>query len=343
MNLEFTRRLAIPAEVKEMYPLTADMARIFEQRDIELKNILAGRDDRFILIIGPCSADNPDSVLDYMSRLRDVAERVKDKIFIVPRCYTNKPRTTGKGYKGMLHQPDPGEKPDMFKGLIAIRSLHMRVVEETGFTCADEMLYTENYKYLDDVLAYVAVGARSVENQQHRLTSSGIDVPVGMKNPTSGDLSVMMNAITAAQGRHTFIYRNWEVHSQGNPYAHAILRGYVNKHGQAHPNYHFEDIVLLSELYAAQPALWNPAVIIDANHSNSNKQYYEQIRIAKEIVHNRSISETVKSLVKGVMIESYIEDGAQPVGGGCYGQSITDPCLGWDKSEALIYALADML
>lgn len=343
MNLEFTRRLAIPAEVKEMYPLTAAMARTFERRDIELKKILSGEDDRLLLIIGPCSADNPDSVLEYMTRLRAAADKVDDKIFIVPRCYTNKPRTTGKGYKGMLHQPDPENKPDMFKGLIAIRDLHMRVVAETGFTCADEMLYTENYKYLDDVLAYVAVGARSVENQQHRLTSSGIDVPVGMKNPTSGDLSVMMNAITAAQDKHTFIYRNWEVHSQGNPYAHAILRGYVNKHGQPHPNYHFEDILLVSELYARQPELANPAVIIDTNHSNSNKQYYEQIRIAKEIVHNRRISDTVGKLVKGVMVESYLVDGAQPVGGGCYGQSITDPCLGWEKSERLIYELADML
>ncbi len=343
MNLEFTRKLAIPMEVKEMYPLTAAMARAFEERDVQLKNIMSGRDDRFLLIIGPCSADNIDSVLDYMTRLRAVQEKVADKLFIVPRCYTNKPRTTGKGYKGMLHQPDPEHKPDMFKGLIAIRELHMRVVQETGFTCADEMLYTENYKYLDDILGYVAVGARSVENQQHRLTSSGIEVPVGMKNPTSGDLSVMMNAITAAQSRHTFIYRGWEAHSQGNPYAHAILRGYVNKHGQTHPNYHFEDILLLHQLYEKQPELKNPAVVIDTNHSNSGKQYIEQIRIAKEIVHNRSLHPAVKTLVKGLMIESYIEDGCQPVGGGVYGQSITDPCLGWEKSEKLIYELAEMI
>ena len=343
MNLEFTHKLAIPMEVKEMYPLTADMARVFDERELQIKNILAGRDDRLLLIIGPCSADRLDSVLDYMTRLRKVQDRVADKIFIVPRVYTNKPRTTGKGYKGMLHQPDPEGKPDMFKGLIAIREMHMKVVAETGFICADEMLYTENYKYLDDLLGYVAVGARSVENQQHRLTSSGIDVPVGMKNPTSGDLSVMMNAITAAQGRHTFIYRSWEVHSQGNPYAHAILRGYVNKHGQSHPNYHFEDLLLVSELYAAQPELKNPAVLVDTNHSNSGKQYFEQIRIAKEILHNRKLHDAVRRLVKGLMIESYLEDGCQPVNGGVYGKSITDPCLGWEQSERLIYDLAEMV
>ena len=342
MNMEFVRKLAIPAEVKEMYPLTADMERSFSDRDIQLKKILSGKDDRLLLIIGPCSADRQDSVLDYMSRLREVQEKVKDRIFIVPRCYTNKPRTTGKGYKGMLHQPDPDNKPDMFKGLIAIRELHMSIARETGFTCADEMLYTENYKYLDDILAYVAVGARSVENQQHRLTSSGIEVPVGMKNPTSGDFSVMMNAITAAQSKHTFIYRNWAVHSQGNPYAHAILRGYVNKHGQSHPNYHFEDLLLVSQLYGQQPELTNPAIIVDTNHSNSGKQYYEQIRIAKEIMHNRRIHEDVHRIVKGMMVESYIEDGCQSVGGSVYGQSITDPCLGWEKSERLIYDLAEM-
>ena len=343
MNLEFVRRLAIPMEVKEMYPLTAEMERTFQERDIQIKKILSGQDDRLLLIIGPCSADRQDSVLDYMGRLREAQEKVADRILIVPRCYTNKPRTTGKGYKGMLHQPDPDARPDMFKGLIAIRELHMSILRETGFTCADEMLYTENYKYLDDVLAYVAVGARSVENQQHRLTSSGIEVPVGMKNPTSGDFSVMMNAITAAQSRHTFIYRNWEVHSQGNPYAHAILRGYVNKHGQTHPNYHFEDLLLVSELYAQQPELSNPAVIVDTNHSNSGKQYYEQIRICKEILHNRKLHEGVKRLVKGLMVESYLVDGCQPVGGGVYGQSITDPCLGWEKTERLIYDLAEMM
>ena len=343
MNLEFVRKLAIPMEVKEMYPLTAEMQRTFEERDIRLKSILAGHDDRLLLIIGPCSADRQDSVLDYMTRLRGLQEKVKDRIFIVPRCYTNKPRTTGKGYKGMLHQPNPDGRPDMFKGLISIRELHMSIVRETGFTCADEMLYTENYKYLDDILAYVAVGARSVENQQHRLTSSGIEVPVGMKNPTSGDFSVMMNAITAAQSKHTFIYRNWEVHSQGNPYAHAILRGYVNKTGQTHPNYHFEDLLLVSELYAKQPELANPAVIVDTNHSNSGKEFYEQIRIAKEILHNRRVHEGVRTLVKGLMVESYLVDGCQPVGGGVYGQSITDPCLGWEKTERLVLDLAEMV
>ena len=343
MNMEFVRKLTIPAEVKKMYPLTEEMGRCFIERDRQLKAILSGGDPRLLLIIGPCSADRLDSVLDYMHRLQKVQEQVKDKIFIVPRCYTNKPRTTGKGSKGMLHQPDPEHKPDMFKGLIAIREMHMRIVQETGFTCADEMLYTENYKYLDDILAYVAVGARSVENQQHRLTSSGIEVPVGMKNPTSGDFSVMMNAIIAAQGRHTFIYRGWEVHSQGNPYAHAILRGYVNKHGQAHPNYHYEDILLVSDFYEQHPELVNPAVIIDVNHSNSNKQYLEQIRISKEILHNRRLNENVGRLVKGLMVESYLEDGAQPVGGGCYGKSITDPCLGWEKSERLILEMAEMV
>ena len=342
MNMEFVRKLTIPAEVKEMYPLTGEMARCFEQRDIQLKNILSGKDQRLLLIIGPCSADHPDSVLDYMQRLRRVQEQVEDKIFIVPRCYTNKPRTTGKGYKGMLHQPDPEHKPDMFKGLIAIRELHMRVVKETGFTCADEMLYTENYKYLDDILAYVAVGARSVENQQHRLTSSGIEVPVGMKNPTSGSFSVMMNAITAAQDKHTFIYRGWEVHSQGNPYAHAILRGYVNKHGQSQPNYHYEELIRLQQLYA-QKELQNMAVIIDCNHNNSGKQYLEQIRITREVLHSRRNNAELEPMVKGIMIESYLEDGCQKIGEGVYGKSITDPCLGWEKTEKLILEMADTL
>jgi len=343
MNLIFEHKLAIPMEVKKMYPLSAGLEEIFTKRDTELKEIFAGKSDKLILIIGPCSADRPDSVLDYMERLRKIQEEVKDEIFIVPRVYTNKPRTTGMGYKGMLHQPDPEGRPDMLKGIIAIRELHMRVVQETGFTCADEMLYTENYRYLDDILGYVAVGARSVENQQHRLTSSGIDVPVGMKNPTSGDLSVMINAITAAQNSHTFIYRNWEVQSQGNPYAHAILRGSVNKHGQSMPNYHYEDILRTSDLYEKHSDLLNPAVIIDCNHSNSNKNPFEQVRIAKEVLSNRRLNNSVKKLVKGFMIESYIEDGAQPVGGGCYGKSITDPCLGWDKTARLILDLADML
>lgn len=343
MNMEFTRKLTIPAEVKQLYPLKPEMERCFVERDAEIKKILSGEDSRLLLIIGPCSADRQDSVLDYMTRLRELQERVKERIFIVPRCYTNKPRTTGLGYMGMLHQPNPEGKPDMFKGLIAIRELHMRIIAETGFTCADEMLYTENYKYLDDILAYVAVGARSVEDQQHRLTASGIEVPVGMKNPTSGDLSVVMNALTAAQNAHTFIYRGWEAHSMGNPYAHVILRGYVNKHGQTHPNYHYEDILLVSELYEKHPELSHPAIVVDTNHANSGKRYLEQPRIAKEILLNRRLNRTVHDLVKGLMIESYLVDGCQSVGGGCYGQSITDACLGWDKTVALVNDLADML
>ena len=342
MNMNFERKLAIPMEVKEMYPLTGDMAKIVDTRAQEIKNILSGKSNKLILVIGPCSADNEDSVIDYISRLAKVQEQVKDQIFIIPRIYTNKPRTTGDGYKGMLHQPDPTEKPDMFKGLVSIRELHMRALRETGFSCADEMLYPENTKYLDDILAYVAIGARSVENQQHRLTSSGLDIPVGMKNPTGGDISVMMNAITAAQHKHTFIYRGWEVHSEGNPYAHAILRGYVNKHGQSMPNYHYEDLIHLAEAYAEKP-LANPAVIIDTNHANSGKKYLEQVRIAKEVMLNCKYNADIKKLVKGFMIESYIEDGAQKIGEGIYGKSITDPCLGWEKTERLILDLADMV
>jgi len=341
MNLYFERKLALPVEIKESYPMDAVSTRIFEERDVQLKNILSGKDNRLLLIIGPCSADNEDSVIDYISRLVGVQEKVKDKIFIVPRIYTNKPRTTGDGYKGMLHQPDPNQKPDMLKGIIAIRELHLRAIKETGVTCADEMLYPENYKYLDDVLGYVAVGARSVENQQHRLVSSGIEVPVGMKNPTSGDYSVMLNSITAAQHKHTFLYRGWEVHSLGNPYAHAILRGYVNKHGQSHPNYHYEDIILLHEKYI-EKGLANPALIIDTNHSNSGKNPFEQERIVKEVLSSRKYNKNVGDFVKGFMVESYIEDGAQKIGEGIYGKSITDPCLGWEKSERLIYEIAEM-
>ncbi len=342
MNMIFERKLAIPQEVKQMYPLTSASKQSIDGRRAELKKIFKGESDKFLLIIGPCSADRDDSVLDYILRLREVQEKVKDKIFIVPRIYTNKPRTTGDGYKGMLHQPDPNQKPDMFKGIVAIRELHMKAVEETGFACADEMLYPENYRYLDDVLGYVAIGARSVENQQHRLTSSGIEVPVGMKNPTSGDISVMMNSITAAQHKHTFIYRGWEVHSEGNPYAHAILRGYVSKSGRAIPNYHYEDIRRLYEVYE-ESGLQNPAVIIDANHSNSGKDPIQQIRISKEIIVSKRYSDDIDKLVKGIMIESYIEDGSQKIGGGVYGKSITDACLGWEKSEKLILDLADML
>ena len=342
MNLEFERKLTIPKETKEMYPLTPEMAQIVADRAEILRNIFSGKDNRLLLIIGPCSADNPDAVMDYITRLRGVAEKVKDKIFIVPRIYTGKPRTTGAGYKGLLHQPNPHEKPDMFKGIIAVRELHMRALRETGFSCADEMLYPANHRYLDDVLAYVAVGARSVENQEHRLVSSGLDCPVGMKNPTSGDLSVMMNAITAAQSKHTFVYRGWEVRSQGNPYAHAIMRGYMNKHGQSLPNYHYEDLALLSKFYE-ESSLQNPAVIIDTNHANSGKNPFEQPRIIFEVLNQCRYNEHIRKLVKGFMVESYIEDGAQKVDEGCYGKSITDPCLGWEKTERMILETADLL
>lgn len=342
MDMIFERKLTIPKEVKQMYSLSAEQQQTVAVRTEELKKIFTGESDKFVLVIGPCSADRDDSVLDYISRLREVQEKVKDKIFIVPRIYTNKPRTTGDGYKGMLHQPDPDQKPDMFKGIVAIRELHMRAVKETGFACADEMLYPENNRYLDDLLAYVAVGARSSEDQQHRLTASGLGIPVGMKNPTSGDISVMMNSITAAQHKHTFIYRGWEVHSAGNPYAHAILRGYVNKFGQANANYHYEDLVHLDENYK-KAGLLNPAVIVDTNHSNSGKDPLQQPRIAKEIVMNMHYNSDIKKLVKGLMIESYIEDGCQKIGEGVYGKSITDPCLGWEKTERLILDLADTL
>lgn len=342
MSMNFERQLPLPEEVKAQYPLSAEIEKLVASRAAEIRDIFTGASDKLLLIIGPCSADNEDSVIDYISRLRKVSEKVSDKIYIIPRIYTNKPRTTGDGYKGMLHQPNPNEKPDMYKGIVAIRELHMRALRETGFSCADEMLYPENYRYLDDVLGYVAIGARSVENQQHRLTSSGIDIPVGMKNPTSGDISVMMNAITAAQHKHTFIYRGWEVHSSGNPIAHAILRGYVNKHGQSIPNYHYEDLVHLAQTYG-ESGLANPALIVDTNHSNSGKQYLQQIRIAKEVLHSCRHDADVKKLVKGFMIESYIEDGAQKIGECVYGKSITDPCLGWEKTERLIYDIADLL
>ena len=342
MNMNFKRKLPIPMEIKEQYPVTAELEALKEKRDAQIKAIFEGRDDKFILVIGPCSADHDDSVIDYISRLRTVQDKVSDKILIIPRIYTNKPRTTGDGYKGMLHQPDPNKAEDMLAGVVAIRSLHIRAMQETGFTCADEMLYPENYRYLNDVLSYVAVGARSVENQKHRLTASGLDIPVGMKNPTAGDISVMMNSITAAQHPHTFIYRGWEVESTGNPLAHAILRGYVNKHGQSMPNYHYEDLIHLAETYE-KSGLANPAVIIDTNHANSGKKWMEQPRIAKEILQSCRHSADVKKIVKGLMIESYIEDGAQKPEEGIYGKSITDPCLGWEKTERLILDLAEIL
>ncbi|MBQ3329723.1 MAG: 3-deoxy-7-phosphoheptulonate synthase [Ruminococcus sp.] len=341
MNMEFERKLTIPMEVKKMYPLDDSLREIVADRERQIQDIFAGKDDRIVLIIGPCSADREDSVIDYISRLRKVQDKVEDKIFIVPRIYTNKPRTTGSGYKGMLHQPDPEKKPDMFKGIVAIRSMHIRALRETGFSCADEMLYPENHRYLDDILCYVAVGARSVENQQHRLVSSGLNIPVGMKNPTGGDLSVMMNSITAAQKGHTFIYRGWEVQSHGNPYAHAILRGYMNKHGESLPNYHYEDMTHLLRLYTSGK-FKNPACIIDTNHSNSGKNPFEQPRIVREVMAARRYNIELQRMVKGFMVESYIEDGNQSVDGGCYGKSITDPCLGWDKTERMILDLADM-
>lgn len=340
MEMEFLRKLPTPQEIKEEFPLSIEIERVKARRDQSLKDIFEGKDDRLILLIGPCSADNEDAVLDYLGRLRKAAEKVKDKLFIVPRIYTNKPRTIGAGYKGMLHQPDPERGTDMLKGIIAIRELHTRAVKETGFTCADEMLYPENHRYLSDLLAYVAVGARSTEDQQHRLTASGLGIPVGMKNPTGGDLTVMMNSIIAVQCGHTFLYRGWEVRTKGNPYAHAILRGYVDKFGRNMPNYHYEDLRHVLELYHEREFA-NPAVIVDANHSNSGKEYMEQIRISKDVVHSCRMSGEIRQLVKGLMIESYIEDGAQKVGAHCYGKSITDPCLGWDKSERLIYELAE--
>ena len=341
MDMEFLRKLPTPKELKEEYPISDKIAEIKAERDIVLRDIFEGKDDRLLLIIGPCSADHEDAVIDYISRLRKVQDKVSDKIFMVPRIYTNKPRTIGAGYKGMLHQPDPERGTDMLKGIIAIRQLHKRAVEETGFTCADEMLYPENHRYLSDLLAYVAVGARSAEDQQHRLTASGLGIPVGMKNPTGGDLTVMMNSIIAAQSGHTFLYRGWEVRTKGNPHTHAILRGYVDKFGRNIPNYHYEDLRHVMELYADKD-LVNPAIIIDTNHSNSGKQYEEQIRISKDIMHSCRVSSDIRKLVKGLMIESYIEDGAQKVGEHCYGKSITDPCLGWEKTEKLIYELAEL-
>lgn len=341
MSMNFLRKLPIPKEIKEQFPMSDDLVKIKKERDKEIHRIFTGEDNRLALIIGPCSADNEDSVIDYISRLVPVQEKVRDKILIIPRIYTNKPRTTGDGYKGMVHQPNPERGSDMLEGIIAIRRLHTRAIAETGFTCADEMLYPENQRYLSDLLSYVAVGARSVEDQQHRLVASGIPCPVGMKNPTSGDISVMLNSITAAQHSHTFIYRGWEVVSTGNPLTHAILRGSVNKHGQSQPNYHYEDLIRLHEMYSACN-LQNMGVIVDTNHANSGKKYMEQIRICKEVLHSCRLSEEINTMVKGFMIESYIEDGNQKIGDGVYGKSITDPCLGWEKTEKLIYEIADL-
>lgn len=342
MNMLFKRRLPAPQDVIKMYPLSEKLASRKNANDKEIRGVLEGKNKKFLLIIGPCSADREDAVLEYATRLRAVQEKVSDKLILVPRIYTNKPRTTGAGYKGMLHQSDPHRAPDMFRGLISIRRLHIRCLEETGFSGADEMLYPENHRYLADILSYVAVGARSAENQQHRLTASGLDVPVGFKNPTSGDLSVMLNAVTAAQSPHDFSYGGFEVQSTGNPLAHAILRGSVNRFGTNLPNYHYEDLTELSDLYE-NSSLQNPAVIVDANHSNSGKHYEEQPRIAKEILHSMKHNAGVARLVKGVMIESYLQDGCQKITESVYGKSITDPCLGWEKSERLIYEIAELL
>ena len=342
MRMNFQRKLPIPQEVKKEFPLTEKMAQVKAQRDACIRDVFEGKSDKFILVIGPCSADHREPVLEYISRLRKLEEQVSDKILLIPRIYTNKPRTTGQGYKGMLHQPDPDAQPDMYKGIIAIRELHMAALRDYDFCCADEMLYPENYRYLSDLLSYVAVGARSVENQQHRLTASGIEAPVGMKNPTGGDLSVMMNAITAAQSSHTFIYRGWEVTSEGNPWTHAILRGYLDYAGKSVSNYHYEDLLKVNELYA-KSNLVNPSVLVDTNHNNSGKKYLEQVRIAKDVVHSRNQNGDIKRLVKGLMIESYLEDGAQGTDEHVFGKSITDPCLGWEKTERLVLDIADKL
>lgn len=340
MSMNFVQKLPIPMEVKEKYPLSPEAVAKKAVWDKEIADIMSGASDRKLLVIGPCSADREDSVIEYAYRLAEVQKEVADKLRLVVRIYTNKPRTTGDGYKGMLHQPNPNEKPDPFHGILAIRSLHTRVLTEVGLPTADEMLYPSNYRYLTDLLSYVAVGARSVENQEHRLVSSGIEIPVGMKNPTGGDLSVMMNSITAAQHCHNFIYRGWEVDTTGNPLAHAILRGYVNKHGQSLPNYHYEDLELLANMYE-KAALKNPAVIVDANHANSGKKYLEQPRICKEVLHSARHNDRIGAIVKGFMVESYLQDGAQKVEEGVYGKSITDPCLGWDKTKNMILELAD--
>jgi 3-deoxy-7-phosphoheptulonate synthase len=340
MSFEFVTKLPTPTEIKEQYPVPEEIKALKAERDAEIADVITGKSDKLLAIIGPCSADNETAVLDYTSRLVKVQEKIKDKVIIIPRVYTNKPRTTGVGYKGMLHQPDPEKKPDLLAGLVAIRKMHIDVMKETHLSPADEMLYPENYWYLSDVLSYVAVGARSVEDQQHRLTASGMDIPVGMKNPTSGDLSIMLNSIEAAQSSHSFLYRGWDVQTTGNDLAHAILRGAVNQYGQCIPNYHYEDMVNLYEMYKDK-GFANPALVIDCNHSNSNKKYMEQIRIAKEIMHNRKHSNDLKGFVKGLMIESYIEGGNQKVDEHIYGKSITDPCLGWDDTEKLLHIIAE--
>ena len=342
MSMTIHNRLPEPEILKMEYPLSAELTELKRTRDAEIKKVFTGESDKFLVIIGPCSADNEDSVCEYVSRLAKVNEEVKDRLILIPRIYTNKPRTTGAGYKGMLHQPDPMQAPDLYKGLVMIRKMHIRAMSESGLTAADEMLYPENRSYLDDILSYEAIGARSVENQQHRLTASGMDIPVGMKNPTSGDLSVMLNAIKAAQNPTSFIYRSYNVSTSGNPLAHFILRGYVNSRGECHPNYHYEDMMQLLKVYKPEEFA-NRAVIVDTNHSNSDKQYKEQIRIAKEVLNNRRHNEELRKLVKGFMIESYLEEGSQPISDHMvYGKSITDPCLGWEDTRRLINTIAEM-
>lgn len=340
MSFLLIKEVMSPKELKETYPLPAEHARWKAERDEKIKKIFTGESDKFLVIIGPCSADNEDSVCDYISRLAKIQDKLSDKLLIIPRIYTNKPRTTGEGYKGIVHQPNPEKEPDLHEGLIAMRKMHLRAIAETGLAAADEMLYPENWPYVEDILSYVAVGARSVEDQQHRLTISGMDVPAGMKNPTSGDLSVMLNSVVAAQSSHTFLYRMYEAKTTGNPLAHTILRGAVNKHGQSIPNYHYEDLIRLVEMYEKRD-LVNPATIVDANHANSNKLYDQQPRIIKEVLHSREVSKEIANLVKGVMIESYIEPGSQKVNQHVYGKSITDPCLGWKETEQLLYTIAD--
>jgi len=340
MSFEFLQKLPTPEEIKEQYALPAKLTQLKKERDAEIADVITGKSNKFLVIIGPCSADNEDSVCDYVSRLAKINDKVKDKLILIPRIYTNKPRTTGEGYKGIVHQPNPEKKPDFLAGLIAMRKMHIRALSETGLSAADEMLYPENWMYVSDILSYVAIGARSVEDQQHRLTVSGFDVAAGMKNPTSGDFSVMMNSVYAAQHPHSFIYRGYEVQTSGNELAHTVLRGANNKHGQNLPNYHYEDLIRLHEMYEHMN-LKNPACIIDSNHSNSNKQYEQQIRIVKEVMHSRKLCPDIHKLVKGVMVESYIEPGCQKVGGGVYGKSITDPCLGWEDTEKLIYSIAE--
>ena len=343
MGMEFIKQLPTPAQIREEFPMPDNLSALKRERDRQIADILTGRDDRFILIIGPCSADSEDPVCDYISRLAEVAERVKDRILIIPRIYTNKPRTTGEGYKGIVHQPDPEGKPDFRKGLLAMRKMHIRAISESGLTAADEMLYPDNWGYVQDILSYVAIGARSVEDQQHRIVVSGFDCPAGMKNPTSGDINVMLNSLIAAQNPHTFTYRGYEVRTAGNPLAHAILRGSTNKHGNNLPNYHYEDLALLSEKYVERD-LVNPACIVDTNHSNSDKKFMEQIRIAKEVAHSRNHNPDIRKLVKGLMIESYIEPGNQKISDHMtYGLSITDPCLGWEESKRLILDLAELV